>query len=416
VPSPLDPAVPPASLLGYCTNVHPGGDLLTTREQLERHATAVRRQLGWDEMGVGLWLSRRTADELLADPSHVPALADWLIARGLRPYTLNGFPYGDFHQTVVKQQVYRPTWADTERWEYTRDLAHLLKQLLLCSGSSQRGTISTLPLGWVDAPAASGATQWMSRAVEHLRRVAIELERIESATGLQLEVCLEPEPGCLLGAMPPMLAFFRDHLLAGDATTCQRHLRYLSICYDICHAGVMHESAAENIRAMRSDGIRIGKVQVSSALEIDFESLSPAGRATAWQRLQEFCEPRYLHQTMVYLAGQPPQYFEDLPLALAQPSVRERGCWTVHFHVPISESHAGQLGTTQAAIGEFIQEVDAQQWWPTHWEVETYAWNVLPAELQTPNLADGIARELRTLEQWLTPRFAGGSFAPPATH
>lgn len=402
MPSPLDVAAAP--LLGYCTNVHPGADLVTTREQLEQHATEVRRLLGWDEMGVGLWLSRRTADELLADKEGVPALAEWLAARGLRPYTLNGFPYGDFHQRVVKHQVYLPTWAEPERWEYTRDLAHLLKDLLRYSGSATRGTISTLPLGWVDAPTRWGEDRWLSRVVEHLQRMAIELEQIEAATGLHLEVCLEPEPGCLLGSMPPMLRFFRDHLLTGDATTCQRHLRYLSICYDICHAGVMHESAADNIREMRRDGIRMGKVQVSSALEIDFDALSESQRATAWQRLHEFSEPRYLHQTMVYEVGREPRYFEDLPLALAQPSVAQRGCWTVHFHVPISESHAGELGTTQAAIGEFIQEVDAQQWWPTHWEVETYAWNVLPPELQTPCLADGIAKELRTLEQWLSQR------------
>jgi hypothetical protein len=29
-----------------------------------------------------------------------------------------------------------------------------------------------------------------------------------------------------------------------------------------------------------------------------------------------------------------------------------------------------------------------------HWEVETYAWNVLPKELQVPDLAEGIAKEL----------------------
>lgn len=394
-------------LLGYCTNVHPGCDLATTREQLERHATGVRQRLGWEEMGVGLWLSRRTANELLVEDGSVPALAEWLATRGLRPYTLNGFPFGDFHQLVVKHQVYLPTWADPERWEYTRDLAHLLTGLLRHGGSSgrdsdTRGTISTLPLGWVDASAMLGEAEWLRRAVENLGRMAIELERIESATGIRLEVCLEPEPGCWLGSMFPMVEFFRDHLLSGDEQTRQRHLRYLSICYDICHAGVMHESAADNLRALRHDGIRIGKVQVSSALEIDFDALSESQRASAWARLQAFSEPRYLHQTMVYLPGQEPRYFVDLPLALADPAVARRGCWTVHFHVPISEQYAGELGTTQAAINQFIGQVHEQQWWPTHWEVETYAWNVLPPELQAADLADGIARELRTLEQWLS--------------
>ena len=37
-----------------------------------------------------------------------------------------------------------------------------------------------------------------------------------------------------------------------------------------------------------------------------------------------------------------------------------------------------------------------------HFEVETYAWNVLPKELRTDDLAEGIAREIL----WLNDRFA----------
>ena len=36
---------------------------------------------------------------------------------------------------------------------------------------------------------------------------------------------------------------------------------------------------------------------------------------------------------------------------------------------------------------------------PPHFEVETYAWNVLPEPLQPTDLAIGIARELQWLHQ-----------------
>jgi len=44
--------------------------------------------------------------------------------------TLNGFPYGDFHAERVKEEVYRPDWADVRRHHYTLDLAHILCELL----------------------------------------------------------------------------------------------------------------------------------------------------------------------------------------------------------------------------------------------------------------------------------------------
>jgi hypothetical protein len=170
----------------------------------------------------------------------------------------------------------------------------------------------------------------------------------------------------------------------------------------------MHESSQANVRDLKEAGIRIGKVQVSSALEIDFDRLSPEDRQRAWAKLQGFSEPRYLHQTVVYRAGQGPRYFEDLPLALNDPSVNQQGCWAVHFHVPISESTAGELGTTQASIHEFIEAAFQANWRPQQWEVETYAWNVLPPELQAESLAAGIAQEVAALELWLRPYVVAG--------
>ena len=387
----------PRPLVGYCTNVHPGHDLETTRAQLNQHATAVRNILGWERMGVGLWLSRVTATELMASAAELPAFADWLMDRGLVPYTLNGFPFGNFHSEVVKHQVYQPTWADPERWNYTVDLAKILTELLKATQQRQ-GSISTLPLGW----AATEDLSFQQAAAEQLHRLAEELERLEERSGCRVEVSLEPEPGCTLGAMPPMIDFFCNFLLNGPEAVRRRNLRYLSVCYDICHSGVMHESSATNIRDLKQAGIRIGKVQVSSALEIPFDRMAEEPRRQAWEQLQSFSEPRYLHQTVVYRDGKPPWYFEDLPLALMESTIAQQGCWTVHFHVPISEPTAGLLGTTQQSIHQFIEAAFQANWVPQQWEVETYAWNVLPPELQAASLADGIAKEVKALDDWLT--------------
>src|SRR5438034_10952623 len=90
------------SQIGYCTNVHAGADLETTRANLEKYALAVKRQVSPDSpMGVGLWLSANAAEKLLRERK-TEEFAAWLRKVGLVPYTFNGFPHGDFHQAVVK--------------------------------------------------------------------------------------------------------------------------------------------------------------------------------------------------------------------------------------------------------------------------------------------------------------------------
>ena len=54
--------------VGYCTNVHAGADLGQTRVNLERYALAVKQRVSPDAaMGVGLWLSARSARQLVQE-------------------------------------------------------------------------------------------------------------------------------------------------------------------------------------------------------------------------------------------------------------------------------------------------------------------------------------------------------------
>ncbi len=106
-------------VIGYCTNVHAGATLAEFRENLQRHAPAVREALGLDgPLGVGLWLSAAAVGELI-DTGGTAQFAQWTRDNDLDVFTINGFPYGDFHQRVVKRDVYRPDWRSPQRLEYT---------------------------------------------------------------------------------------------------------------------------------------------------------------------------------------------------------------------------------------------------------------------------------------------------------
>ena len=87
--------------LGYCTNVHAGADLATTRKHLESHALTVKERFSPESpMGIGLWLSASAAARL-GEGAEFDDFRDWLSESGLVPYTMNGFPYGDLDRKSV---------------------------------------------------------------------------------------------------------------------------------------------------------------------------------------------------------------------------------------------------------------------------------------------------------------------------
>jgi hypothetical protein len=375
--------------LGYCTNVHAGANLEQTRANLERHALGVKKRFSPDApMGIGLWLSASSARALLAGDR----LADWqgwLAEAGLVPFTLNGFPFGDFHQAVVKHEVYRPTWFEPARLGYTRNLVTILDRLL---PAGLEGSISTLPLAW--GKPAPGPAQ-LQRAADALRTLARELARLEQERGRLISLCIEPEPGCILQRSTDVVRFFEDHLLTGPDEPAVR--RHLCVCHDVCHAAVMFEEQADVLNRYRAAGLAVGKIQVSSAVAMPLAETPPGERPEALRQLAGFNENRYLHQTLVLVRPGPdaePVFYEDLPQALAaNPDARD-GEWRVHFHVPIYLERFGRLRALQQPLLECLR-LNAAQDLCRHLEVETYAWGVLPPELQQPELAAGIAEEMR---------------------
>ena len=114
----------------YCTNVVAGRTLAETRRSVVETFGAVRLKLGIaGHLPIGLWLSAHAARQLSDEEGGARALRDELGAAGLSVVTLNGFPYHDFRQAVVKHAVYEPHWADVRRQLHTMLLADLLPDL-----------------------------------------------------------------------------------------------------------------------------------------------------------------------------------------------------------------------------------------------------------------------------------------------
>lgn len=386
----------PGTTLGYCTNVHAGASLAETIGNLERYSLAVKKRVSTDKpMGVGLWLSAQAARELLEATGPLTRFRDWLDEAGLEPFTLNGFPHGDFHGTEVKYRVYAPDWRDPARLFYTLDLARILAVL---RPEGAEGSISTLPIGWRASMGTDSSGP--GQAARHLHKLAEQLERIELEQGRLIHVDLEPEPGCYLDTSPDVVEFFENHLLRGPGG--DRIRRYLRVCHDICHAAVMFEENAAAIANYEKAGIQIGKVQISSAIRVAGDQLDEAARRSAFDQLSRFAEDRYLHQTVI----RDSRFFDDLPLALEEPDVEKlQGEWRVHFHVPLYLERFGLLETTQRQVEDCLCALKGRGL-VRHYEAETYAWSVLPPELRVADLAAGIANELGWVRERLSAQAA----------
>jgi len=378
--------------IAYCSNVHAGSNFEQTRENLQAYSCQVKRHYSSDRpMGVGLWLSERTVSEIVANNHRANEFQQFLNDAGLVPFTFNGFPFGNFHQEVVKHDVYLPTWFDERRFVYTKNLVQLIHRF---APQGWEASISTLPIAW-NSPEI--AKEKLSKSGRLLRELASLLANFEKETGRLIYICIEPEPGCVLQYSKDVVNFFAKYLLrGGDEAAVRRHIR---ICHDVCHGVVMCESQYDILAAYHAAGLQVGKVQISSAVVVDFDSFDALDRAKAFQQLTEFAEDRYLHQTTVQKADAEPVFFEDLPLALQSVSETRvaSGLWRIHFHIPVYLSSFGCLNASQQDIVDCVSSIrefsDVQ-----HFEVETYAWNVLPPDLKQDDLAIGISDEL----QWFT--------------
>src|ERR1700722_17898528 len=174
--------------LAYCTNIHHGETWRETFDSLKNYTLKVRERVcPRDHFAIGLRLGNRAAVEL-NERKTLLNFKKWLEKNSCYVFTINGFPFGRFHGTRVKEQVYRPDWTSPERLAYTNLLFDLLAELV---PEGVEGSVSTLPGSFkefISAPEQEKLIRdniW--RCVEHIATVS-------ARSGRELHLGLEPEP------------------------------------------------------------------------------------------------------------------------------------------------------------------------------------------------------------------------------
>ena len=367
--------------LAYCTNVHRGGNWEETFASLENDVLRVRQAVSPDEpYAIGLRLGADAANEL-SDGENLLKFRKWLEAKNCYVFTINGFPYGNFHGARVKEQVYRPDWTSPERLEYTNLLFDLLVEI---SEEGAEGSVSTLPGSFKEFIPSDEIPAVM---LDHLAACAQHIEKAAKTKNLDLHLGLEPEPLGLFETSKETVTFFEKLQPSFGSSEGWRNV--LGVNYDTCHLGVEYEEPEEALNRLVEAAIRISKIHLSSALKA-------TPKIANLKLLASFQEEVYLHQVVEAKNGEVIRRHKDLDLALAFAETDPAAIgdeWRIHFHVPLHTPPGNDLGDTRDHVEGTLDYLAKHPTACRHLEMETYTWEVLPDNLRTGDVVDQIIRE-----------------------
>jgi hypothetical protein len=340
------------------------------------HAAAVRRRVAAGRPTPSASASAQRAAAELAQPAALATFRRWLDAHDCYVFTINGFPYGSFHGTRVKEQVYAPDWSTPERLAYTQQLFELLVQLV---PAGVAGSVSTVP-----APSKAGRRRRSRRgapaifanvtAMRPPHRRTLGTHRSRSAP--------RPRAGAVL--LLETTAETVDFFNAGGASDPRRRRggpvaprrRELRLLPPRAWSLSPRPVALDRLAAA---GLRLSKLHLSSALRVKPDA---AGRAA----LAAFVEPTYLHQVVVGNGHR--RWCGDAtsicPTPWPTPSPRgpttSGACIFTCRCMPRPGRRLATPATTCSARSIGCRRIPAAC---QHAEMETYTWEVLPPALRS---------------------------------
>jgi len=223
--------------------------------------------------------------------------------------------------------------------------------------------------------------------VEHIAHVSQQ-------SGRKLHLGLEPEPLCFLETSAETASFFEQ--MRAARPNDPRLDQHLGINYDTCHLAVEFEEPQDALALLQQHQIKISKVHLSSALKV---RPTPDTR----QALKAFADDIYFHQVIERRPDGTLKRYRDLDAALVQNSKLPAPYpeWRIHFHIPLHSRRTELFDNTSDHIVGLLQVLKGQPGLCSHLEMETYTWEVMPAEMKNRSVVEQLVSEYEWMLQRL---------------
>ncbi|MEH0155767.1 metabolite traffic protein EboE [Limibacter armeniacum] len=396
--------------LSYCTNNISGENWSEIKAKLQSVLPQVKKEVCPNEwMGTGLRIGYQAACDLNIE--ELSKFKEWLDENKLYVHTLNGFPFGTFHQERVKDNVHRPDWMTDQRYDYTLKLSKILAKLL--PHFEEDGSISTSPLSYAPWHGSNTAAinQVYKVCANRLSRLVGELYDLKIETAKNIHIDIEPEPDGMLESTEDVISFFNTWLLPIGIRYLIQHKgisvkeaenairTHIQVCFDVCHLALVYEDPVSSFKSYAENQIGIGKIQISSAVEANFTGQKERDQKllSSLSALKDYV---YLHQVANQLSDGTILRYKDLCDAFVAQVNEYPQKWRVHYHIPVFLDALESLSSTQHAVISTLEHF-FRYTTCKHLEVETYTWEVMPKNLRPSTLEECVTKEISWVKDQL---------------
>lgn len=365
--------------------IRPVTSFADIRSTIRNSLAPINRAIASDlPAGVSIRLSQAALSDPATTPESLQAVLEehGLVLHGFSSVSITG---------GSKEQVHQPDWRTEERLGFMFPAINLAAA---CTTPEREIGITTNALSyrtWLDVEMPGN---WAALTLNVIR-VVQHLVGIHDRTGVTVHIDLEAEPGSVLRDTADIVKFYTQWLLprggamlsdrmqlsngsAGDAI-----LRHVRLALDTAHAAVVRDTATASLDAFGRHEIQIGRLQISSALEIDIPADDDAQRELK-EHLNAFASPNLLQQVVGSEGEQIVRRFDDLPDAIDAISESVGQTWRVHTHAPLLADRYGVYASTRAETSDWLREIAARGLDVGMIELRSANWDVVPHDDRGP--------------------------------
>lgn len=286
----------------------------------------------------------------------------------------------------AKDQIHQPDWRSEERLGFMFGATNFLAEFADGDGAELGITTNALShRSWLDIDFPGN---WAALTL-NIVRVVQHLVNIREKTGVTIHVDLEVEPGSVLRDTDDVIRFWNDWLQTRgaamlsdrmpitDGTAAEAMNRHVRLALDTAHAAVVGDDAATSLNRLVEAGVGIGRLQVSSALEVTVPQ-EDAARQDLLGHLDGIRSEKLLQQVVATRDGEIVQRFDDLPTGIETGSAGET--WRIHTHAPLLADRYGIWRSTRNEAAAWIREIAHRDINVGMIELRSANWDVVPAD------------------------------------